>query len=102
MTLRSVYAEPSTRVYHFKLEAQKSFFKLMLLAASVRLRHKESLELRLAMTKIFPVLLLTLMGLHLIKPLGLPGLKRRGDFWKIALAALLMMSMIVGFHFWEA
>ncbi|MFC0244127.1 hypothetical protein ACFOLL_00280 [Falsochrobactrum ovis] len=54
------------------------------------------------MTKIFPVLLLTLMGLHLIKPLGLPGLKRRGDFWKIALAALLMMSMIVGFHFWEA
>lgn len=54
------------------------------------------------MTKILPILLLALMGLHLIKPFGLPGLKRRGDFWKIALVALLMMSMIVGFHFWEA
>lgn len=31
-------------------------------------------------TKVLPVLLVLLMGMHIIKPLGLPGLKRRGDF----------------------
>lgn len=54
------------------------------------------------MTKILPVLLLALMGLHIIKPLGLPGLRRRGDFWKIAALAILVMALIVGFHFTEA
>ncbi|WP_199224821.1 hypothetical protein [Falsochrobactrum shanghaiense] len=50
------------------------------------------------MTKILPVLLLMLMGLHIIKPLGLPGLRRRSDFWKIAVLALFIMALIVGFH----
>jgi hypothetical protein len=39
------------------------------------------------MTKLLGVLLLLAMVVHLIKPLGLPGLKRRGDFWKIAVFA---------------
>lgn len=53
------------------------------------------------MTKILPVLLLALMGLHIIKPLGLPGMKRRGDFWKIAVVAIFAMALVVGFHFAE-
>ncbi|MEN5247810.1 hypothetical protein [Brucella pseudintermedia] len=50
------------------------------------------------MTKILPVLLVLLMGLHIIKPLGLPGLKRRGDFWKIAAIAILVTALAVGYH----
>lgn len=53
------------------------------------------------MTKILPVLLVFLMGLHIIKPLGLPGLKRRGDFWKIAVIAILVTALAVGFHLHE-
>lgn len=54
------------------------------------------------MTKILPVLLVLLMGLHIIKPLGLPGLRRRGDFWKIAVIAIFVMALTVGFHFQES
>ncbi|MGH6761270.1 MAG: hypothetical protein ACRECW_06720 [Phyllobacterium sp.] len=51
------------------------------------------------MTKILPLLLIALMALHIIKPLGLPGLKRRGDFWKIAVFAILVMFMtVIFFH----
>ena len=53
------------------------------------------------MTKILPVLLVLLMGLHIIKPLGLPGLKKRGDFWKIAVIAIFIMALTVGFHLHE-
>lgn len=54
------------------------------------------------MTKVLPVLLMGLMALHIIKPLGLPGLKKRGDFWKIAALAIFVMALVVGFHFAEA
>lgn len=40
------------------------------------------------MTKILSLLILAMMVAHLIRPLGLPGLRRRGDFWKLALVAL--------------
>ncbi|KAB0568682.1 hypothetical protein J3U99_16325 [Brucella pituitosa] len=56
---------------------------------------------RCFVTKVLPVLLMVLMGLHIIKPLGLPGLKKRGDFWKIAAFAIFAMAMAVGFHFAE-
>ena len=49
------------------------------------------------MTKILPLLLMALMALHIIKPLGLPGLTRRGDFWKIAVFAVLVMFLTVVF-----
>jgi hypothetical protein len=47
------------------------------------------------MTKLLSFLIIALMILHLIRPLGLPGLKRRGDFWKIALLALAAISLTV-------
>jgi hypothetical protein len=33
---------------------------------------------------------------HLIRPFGLPGLKKRSDAWKIALFALFAMVVLVG------
>jgi hypothetical protein len=41
------------------------------------------------MTKIISALLILAMVLHLFKPIGLPGLKKRGDFWKIAVFAFV-------------
>ena len=39
------------------------------------------------MTKLIALLLILAMVIQVIKPLGLPGLRRRMDFWKIALIA---------------
>lgn len=47
------------------------------------------------MTKVLSFVIIAMMIVHLIRPLGLPGLKRRGDFWKIALAALAAISLTV-------
>lgn len=47
------------------------------------------------MLKILPLLLILLMTLHLIKPLGWPGMKKRGDFWKIAAGAIFAMLVVV-------
>ena len=38
------------------------------------------------MTKVIPIIGVILMVLHIIWPLNLPGLRKRRDFWKIALA----------------
>lgn len=38
------------------------------------------------MTKVIPVLGIIMMALHIIWPLNLPGLRKRRDFWKIAVA----------------
>jgi len=35
------------------------------------------------------------MMLHVIRPLGLPGLRRRADFWKIAVGAIALMMLTV-------
>ncbi|MEP3436750.1 MAG: hypothetical protein ABJN75_08210 [Hoeflea sp.] len=48
---------------------------------------------RFMATKILLVLVLVAMGLHLIKPFGLPGLRRRADVWKIALVLIFSMMM---------
>lgn len=45
------------------------------------------------MTKIIAILLILAMGIQIIKPLGLPGLRRRADFWKIAVLAILIWSV---------
>ncbi|RFC63028.1 hypothetical protein DYI37_13865 [Fulvimarina endophytica] len=45
--------------------------------------------------KLFSLLFILLMGLHLIRPLGLPGLRRRSDFWKIAFAGIVVFSVVV-------
>lgn len=47
------------------------------------------------MSKILSLLIVGMMIVHMIRPLGLPGLRKRGDFWKIALAALAMISLTV-------
>ena len=36
------------------------------------------------MTKVIPIIGVILMALHIIWPLNLPGLRKRRDFWKIA------------------
>lgn len=45
------------------------------------------------MAKVLAFLLILAMVLHLIKPLGLPGLRRRSDFWRIAVFALVAISI---------
>jgi ABC-type branched-subunit amino acid transport system permease subunit len=47
------------------------------------------------MAKAISLLLLLAMIAHIIRPLGLPGLRRRGDFWKIALLAIFVMMLTV-------
>lgn len=47
------------------------------------------------MAKIISLLLLGLMVVHIIRPLGLPGLRKRADFWKIAVVALAAMMLTV-------
>lgn len=48
-------------------------------------------------TKILLVLVVVAMILHLIKPFGLPGLKRRRDAWKLAfvLVAGMMIAIVL-------
>jgi hypothetical protein len=45
------------------------------------------------MSKLIGLLLILAMLVHLIRPLGLPGLKRRADFWKIAVVAFAMWTV---------
>ncbi|MGF0539327.1 hypothetical protein ACQQ2Q_15125 [Agrobacterium sp. ES01] len=45
------------------------------------------------MTKVIGLFLILAMAVQIIKPLGFPGLRRRSDFWKIALIAFLIWSL---------
>ena len=47
------------------------------------------------MSKALALVIVALMIVQLIKPLGLPGLKERRDFWKLAVAALVAISLTV-------
>jgi hypothetical protein len=46
-------------------------------------------------SKVVAFLFIAAMVVQVIKPLGLPGLKKRGDFWKIAVAAIAVMMLTV-------
>ena len=48
------------------------------------------------MGKAVAVVLALAMIVHLIRPLGLPGLKRRQDAWKIAVLAFAAVVVIAG------
>ena len=48
-----------------------------------------------SLSKILSLIIILMMAVHLIKPLGLPGLKRRKDFWKLALIAIAAIVMTV-------
>ncbi len=46
------------------------------------------------MTKVFSLLIILAMAVQFIKPLGLPGLKKRSDAWKLAVAALAAIVLV--------
>ena len=52
------------------------------------------------MTKILPLLAVALMLLHLIKPIGIAGLRERRDFWKIAIVMIAATLVTAMFHQW--
>ncbi len=59
-------------------------------------RVRATTTLRAAgMTKILSLLIVGLMIAHVIKPLGLPGLRKRSDFWKLAVFAIAAISLTV-------
>lgn len=46
------------------------------------------------MTKTIAVLFALIMLVQIIKPIGLPGLRRRKDAWKLAVFALALMMLV--------
>lgn len=48
------------------------------------------------MTKTISLILAAAMLVQIIRPLGLPGLKRRADAWKIAVFALALVALVAG------
>ena len=53
------------------------------------------------MSKILALVIVAMMVVQIIKPLGLPGLKERRDFWKLAVAALAAISLTVLLSHWR-
>jgi hypothetical protein len=47
------------------------------------------------MSKALSLVILAMMIIQIIKPLGLPGLRHRRDFWKLAVVALAAISVTV-------
>ncbi|TGQ57502.1 hypothetical protein EN836_00920 [Mesorhizobium sp. M1C.F.Ca.ET.193.01.1.1] len=52
------------------------------------------------MTKLLALVVIGIMLIQIIKPLGWPGLKRRGDFWKLALLAMAAISLAAVLGHW--
>ena len=46
-----------------------------------------------SMSKLLALVFIGIMLIQIIKPLGWPGLKRRSDFWKLALLAMAAISL---------
>jgi len=47
------------------------------------------------MSKALALVIIGMMVIQIIKPLGLPGLRQRRDFWKLAVVALAALSVTV-------
>lgn len=47
------------------------------------------------MNKLIGLFLVLLMAVQLLYPLGLPGLRKRRDFWKLAIAAFVLWSVVL-------
>ncbi|MBB4006667.1 hypothetical protein [Allorhizobium taibaishanense] len=45
------------------------------------------------MSKAISAFLMLVMLVQLIRPLGLPGLRRRRDFWKLAVVAFVIWTV---------
>jgi len=52
------------------------------------------------MSKLLALVILAMMIIQLIKPLGWPGLKKRRDFWKLAVLALAAISLTAVMGHW--
>ncbi|MCQ8783743.1 hypothetical protein [Mangrovibrevibacter kandeliae] len=46
------------------------------------------------MTKVLSVLMILAMAVQVIRPIGIYGLRKRSDFWKIAAFALILFGVI--------
>jgi hypothetical protein len=46
------------------------------------------------MTKAISFLIIVAMAVQFIRPLGLPGLKKRSDAWKLAVAAFIAILLV--------
>ncbi|WMS41042.1 hypothetical protein RDV64_13200 [Acuticoccus sp. MNP-M23] len=46
------------------------------------------------MTKIISAIVICAMIAHMIRPFGLPGMRRRGDVWKLALVAFAVIALV--------
>lgn len=46
------------------------------------------------MAKLLSVFVVLAMIVQIIKPIGLPGLKRRSDFWKLPVAGFALVVLI--------
>ena len=53
------------------------------------------------MSKLLALVIIALMAVQLIRPLGLPGLRQRRDFWKLAVVALAAISVTVLASHWR-
>lgn len=47
------------------------------------------------MAKVIALILLLAMLIQIIKPLGIPGFRKRSDFWKVAVVAIAAMMLTV-------
>lgn len=47
------------------------------------------------MSKALSLVIVALMVIQIIKPLGLPGLRHRRDFWKLAVGAMAAIALTV-------
>ena len=45
------------------------------------------------MTKILALVIILMMAVQIIKPLGFPGLRQRRDCWKLAVFAMVAISL---------
>ncbi len=46
------------------------------------------------MTKAISFLIVLAMAVQIIRPIGLPGLKKRSDAWKLAVAAFAVILLV--------
>ena len=48
------------------------------------------------MIKLLSLFIVLAMIIQIIKPIGVPGLRKRSDFWKLPLAGLVIMAIATG------
>jgi hypothetical protein len=51
------------------------------------------------LTKLLSVFVILAMIIQIIKPIGLPGLRKRADFWKLPLAGFVVIVVISTLQF---